>query len=164
MWKDVDGFDKYEINENGEVRNKRTGKILKPYDRGNGYRSCRLYDTQGSHNCYVHRLVALAFVPNPNNYPEVNHIDEDKTNNCVSNLEWCTKSHNVNYGNRNAKVAAHFNIPVIQYSMEGEFIREWPSMRSIQRELGYSQGNISSCCTGFYKQSYGYIWKYKSEE
>ena len=83
-------------------------------------------------------MVAQAFIPNPDNLPQVNHKDEDKSNNCVSNLEWITPKDNCNYGTRNRKVALSKNKPVLQLSLEGDLIREWESAHEVERVLGYN--------------------------
>lgn len=116
----------------------------------------------------VHRLVALHFIPNPYNLPIVNHKDENKLNNNVDNLEWCDYEYSVNYGTRgkrsgeNMKNSKQRSKPILQYTKDLVFIKEFPSSNEIQRELGYLQSNILKCCKGKYKQAYGYIWKYKN--
>ena len=126
---------------------------------------------------YVHRLVAMAFIDNPNNYAEVNHIDENKCNNHVDNLEWCNRKYNINYGARNEKVSNAISgennhlfgklgkdnptsKQVIQLTLNNEVVMIWDSVMDVQRELGYNQGNISNCCKGIYKSSHGYKWVY----
>ena len=101
MIKEVTGFPKYLIDTNGNIYNKRTMKKLKDRDNGRGYRAVCLYNSEGKMvHKYVHRLVAETFIPNPNNLPEVNHIDENKANNSVDNLEWCDRKYNNNYGSK----------------------------------------------------------------
>ena len=119
-------------------------------------------------NLNVHRLVADAFVPNPNNLPQVNHIDENKANNNASNLEWCTPKYNSNYGTKKQRSAEHNagktgRKPVCQYSIDGVLIKEWQSAREVEAKLGYSAGKICCCCRGYYgrKSAYGYKWSYK---
>jgi len=105
MWKPVSKYEtKYWVNENGEVKNS-DGHILKPFKVGNGYYAVKLWNSRKPQNIRVHRLVAMAFVDNPNNYAEVNHINEDKADNRAENLEWCNRKQNCNHGERNKKIA-----------------------------------------------------------
>lgn len=114
IWRDIKGYEgKYQISNFGRVRNVKTGKVLKLYPNEKGYLRIHI----GKKQYRVHRLVAIAFIPNPNNYPDVNHKDENKQNNFVyidengnyvpelSNLEWCTKSYNHSYGTRTERQA-----------------------------------------------------------
>lgn len=101
MIKEITDFPKYLIDTNGNIYNKRTNKKLKISDNGRGYKKVGLYTEEGKTiNKYVHRLVAETFIPNPNNLSEVNHIDENKANNSVDNLEWCDRKYNNNYGEK----------------------------------------------------------------
>ena len=114
-----------------------------------------------------HRFIASCFIPNPQNLPCINHKDENKTNNCVDNLEWCTRRYNNNYGTRNKKAAeSQKNDPkrskkVLQYTKDGVFVKEWASLHEIERVWGYGRQNITACCKGKYKTAYDYIWKHK---
>lgn len=181
VWKKIDNFDNYEISTLGRVRsvdhivircNKRQftvkGKVRSLYTSRNGYSNVSLCDNSGKwFRQQVHRLVAKAFLPNPNNLPQVNHKDENKTNNYISNLEWCANNYNINYGNRNQNVSlslknnSKVSKAILQYDKDGNLITEWPSINEIKRSCGYSTGNIHACCKCKYKQAYGYIWKYK---
>ena len=112
-----------------------------------------------------HRFIAELFIPNPDNFPQVNHKNERKDDNRVENLEWCDNKYNSNYGTRNergakAKINGKKSKRVRQYTIDGTFIREWPSASEVTRQLGYSQGNISGCCRGEHKFVYGYVWRY----
>lgn len=153
-WRDIKGFERlYQVSNLGNVKSLKFGKerIVKPRKCGRGYLQVGLWK-DGKVKCYkVHRLVANAFLPNPNNLTEVNHKDEDKTNNKVSNLEWMTHRDNKRYSSAKA---------VNQYTLSGEFIRTWECMMEIEYQLGYYQTNISKCCKGKYKYAYGFLWKY----
>jgi len=98
IWKKINGFETYSVSNMGRVRNDVTGRILSLFDKHNGYKMTTLYNAGKSHKFQVHRLVALAFIPNPDNLPQVNHINEIKTDNRVENLEWCSAKYNINYG------------------------------------------------------------------
>ena len=110
----------------------------------------------------VHRLVAETFIDNPNNCKYVNHKDENKLNNNINNLEWCTMSYNNTYGARLEKVKQKVSKKVLQYDLEGNFIKEYSSLKEANKLNNMkSIGNISKCCKGKYKTAGGYIWRYK---
>lgn len=99
IWKDMYGFeDMYEISDLSNIRNKKTKRLIKQFKNRNGYVIVRIYKDGVGVTRTVHRLVAKTFIPNPENLPEVNHKDENKSNNVVSNLEWCTRKYNIYYG------------------------------------------------------------------
>ena len=100
MYKRLDS--NYEVSSEGEVRNIKTGNILKGKYK-NGYKYVNLSYGKIKKTCQVHRLVASLFIPNPNNYPVINHKDENPSNNRAENLEWCTQSYNLSYGNKSRK-------------------------------------------------------------
>ena len=104
--------------------------------------------------------MADTFIDNPNNLPHVNHKNENKQDNRVENLEWCTEQYNCNYGNRNKKLSKSKYKAINQYSLSGDLIREWESGISIEKETGFNKKNISACCRGVRKTAYGYIWKF----
>lgn len=109
----------------------------------------------------VHRLVAHMFIPNPNKYPVVNHIEEhDKHNNKVDNLEWCNHSHNVNHGTRNQRVAEKLSIPVVSVDKYGN-TQTYKSMRDAEN-AGYNASHIGECCRGYRKTHMGYKWYFLS--
>ena len=114
--------------------------------------------------------IALAFIPNPDNLPEVNHIDENKMNDSVRNLEWCDKKYNCNYGTRNKRIKEkqlnrkdHSKV-VEQLTFDGELVATYPSTQEAQRQTGFCRVSISYCCLGKSKQAYGYIWRFKEPQ
>lgn len=132
-----------------------------------GYTTSRGYKTvvYKYKHYLVHRLVAECFIPNPDNLPYINHKDENKTNNNVNNLEWCTPEYNVNYGTSiTRRIEKQKNNvrskPVLQYTLEGELVKEWPSIKECGRN-GFNTGNVCRCCKGKTKTHKGYKWIYK---
>ena len=180
-WRDVAGFEGlYQVSNFGRVRSLKFGKekLLKPVKNKDGYLQVTLYRAGEREQPLVHRLVANAFISNPLNLSDVNHKDENKKNNFVyiddfgkvdetkSNLEWMTRKQNINFGTRNQRVAeamtnGKLSKAVLQFTKDLVFIREWSSTHEVERQLGFSNGNISSCCNGRYKTAYGFIWRYK---
>ena len=164
IWKDIKGFEGlYQVSNMGRVKSVRKNIILKNQIARKGYERVILCINNSPKNYFVHRLVANAFIPNPDNLPQVNHKDENKLNNRVENLEWCTQKYNVNYGTGIAKRARSQSKKVLQFKTDGTFIKEWKSTKDVQRNLGFDNSHISKCCRGKYTYAYGYIWKYKKE-
>lgn len=171
-WKDIKDLEGlYQVSNWGRVKSLITDKnrrkrILKQHNRGNGYLFVVLTNNEHqSKNISVHRLVAETFLPNPENLPEVNHIDENKENNRVDNLEWCDHTYNINYGNRTKKASesklnGKKSKSVLQFSLTGDFIREWPSTMECGRN-GFNQGAVAACCRGKLLQYKGFYWMYK---
>ena len=153
-WKPIKGFKGYEVSDKGNVRS--PWKVLTQYPNGRGYPRVSIANKMW----LVHRLVATAFVDNPNGYPIVNHKDENKLNNRADNLEWCTYQYNSNYGNAPFKSSEKSKMPVIQILPNGEEVK-WDSLRAVEKELGFNHSNISKVCKGYYKKAYGYRWKYE---
>lgn len=170
-WKPIAGFEGlYEVSSLGRVKAlnyRQTGReqILKPQKNKYGYLKICLYKDRHQKFAYIHRLVSMAFLPNPKNLPQINHINENKEDNRVENLEWCTTSYNINFGSRNERVAkaktnGKLSKKVYQYDLNDNFIKEWPSAKEIYRQTGYNNGSISNCCKGKRKTVYGYKWSY----
>ena len=160
-WRDAKEYEgKYQVSNTGKVKSlnyRNTGKekIMKPQDNGKGYLFVQLCKDGKVKNCRINRLVAQAFLPNPNNLPEVNHKNEDKTDNRVENLEWCTTQYNVEYSQGKA---------VIGINKISGLIVEFPSAKEASRQMGISQGSITMCCQGKgYKSAGGYYWHYASD-
>ena len=166
IWKDIEGYEGlYQVSNMGRVKslgnNKtRKEKILKSSKSNRGYLVVHLYKEGKVKGYSIHRLVTSAFIPNPNNLPQVNHKDEDKTNNRVDNLEYCDSKYNLNYGTRTERITIANSIPILQFNLDGEFIKKWDSIIQVERELGFNHSSINMCCKGKYKNAYGYWWCY----
>lgn len=191
IWKDIEGYEgKYQVSNFGNVKRisvPKKGRGVKGYIRGGllkpdkdkaGYLRTTLC-MNGKHKHFlIHRLVGKAFICNPNNFPEINHKDENKSNNNVDNLEWCTGIYNVNYGtgkiravlNKDCKKAVEkINYkkigekrqkPVMQLSADTSPIKIWKGIKEAAEALGIWQGSISNCCTGRTHTAGGYKWEY----
>lgn len=181
IWKPIEGYEGlYEVSTLGRVRS--LGRVakngtyfppiilkLKPNQRG--YVQIRLHNDGEFKRMLVHRLVAEAFIPNPDNLPVVNHKDRNPSNNNVSNLEWCTQSHNVRWDGAVERRAdtqrnrSDISKPINQYTLNGDFIKTWPSLKEINRELGADCSGISACCIKKpnHLSYYGFQWRFASE-
>ena len=162
IWHDIEGYEGlYQVSNKGHVKSlyKGSEKILKPWDNGRGYLLVTLYKNGVVLSKSIHRLVAISFITNPENKPQVNHKDENKSNNCIENLEWATANENINYGTRNERASRK----ILQYSKSGEFIREWQGALEVERVLGIDNSHINACCRGKRKSAGGFVWKYKEE-
>lgn len=162
VWKDIDGFEGlYQVSNYGRVKNIKTEKVLTNVLHHSGYVMVGLPKNKRVKCFNVHRLVAKAFLPNPQNLPCVNHKDENKQNNFVENLEWCTQQYNNTYGTRIEKARIGISKKVLQYDLDGHFIHTWESLTEASRVLNISKSAISQCCTGQHRYAGGYVWKYE---
>ena len=171
IWKPVKGYEGfYEVSSYGNVRSlswSRTGiaknMYLKKHNRG--YLQVELANRDSKKMFLVHRLVAEAFIPNPNGLPLINHINEDKCDNRVENLEWCTQSINMrkyadnHWVGRKRQPYKHTR-PIRQMFKNGETVKEWDCVNDIKHKLGYRDSHITDCCNGIRKSAYGFIWQY----
>lgn len=179
IWKEIKHYEGlYEVSNLGRVRsldrrvlNPKTGvmqlyhgKILAQSDNGRGYLIVSLWKDGKGKSEYVHRLVALTFLPNPYMLPQVNHIDEVKSNNELSNLEWCNSGYNNSYGTKTQRQSETFLNNgsrcnrVNQYTIYGEYIATYRSMREAERVNSLGNGTISAYFRLNQKQCGGYKW------
>lgn len=182
IWKDIEGYEGlYQVSNLGNIKSlkrktwngyifvQKEDLILKPGLNAKKYLYVSLSKDNKTHTYRVHRLVAQTFIPNPENKPQVNHIDGNKSNNNVDNLEWCTNSENqihafklglkpsfIGSKNPNCK-------KINQYDLDGNFIKQWNSFYDIKRILNIDRSLIWRCCIGKFKQVHGYIWKYSDK-
>lgn len=186
-FRDIENFEGlYQISNYGRVKSlerfkrnhtkvqKVEEQILKSHLNNRGYYYAMLNKEGEQNHKTIHRLIAQAFIPNPNNLPCINHIDGNKLNNSLDNMEFCTYSHNnkeayrlglkksaitgrLGYDNWNSK-------PICQYDLKGNFIKEWACSLEVKRQLGINASNITSCCRGERNKAGGYIWKYRKEQ
>lgn len=170
IWKDIQGFEsRYMVSNYGRVKSMKYRhhnkiEILKQENNHKYKRVCLVTKEGIKKHFRVHRLVAQAFIPNPNNFSEINHKDEDTSNNFANNLEWCEHPYNINYGTRNEKVRAKIIKPILQFSKNDEFIKKYNSIIEIEKKLKYNRSNIIACAKGRISSSYGYKWKYANKE
>jgi len=157
--KGMEEYDKYAITSDGDVISYygKEGRILKGRKGSDGYLSVYLSSKDKQKTFSIHRLVAKAFIEGYEKNLEVNHVDEDKFNNDYRNLEWITHRQNMNHGTRNVRISQ----PIIQLTLENEFVREWTSATEVERSEGYFQNNICNVCKGKRKSCGGFHWEYK---
>ena len=189
IWKDVIGYEGlYQVSSLGRIKSVcrrvynpglstyriQNERILKTFPDKKGYIRVILSKEGKIKIHLLHRIVAKAFLSNPNNYPQINHIDENPRNNSVNNLEWCDNKYNTNYRNHPKRIVESQSIPIVQYDLNGHIIKEWSSAREAERQLKIPNVNILRCCCGGFfmksrnkwvqtKQAGGFIWRYKHE-
>ena len=162
IWKDIKGYEgDYQVSSYGRVKSYKNGKekILKPRLTTRKYLQVHFCKNKIVKNFQVHRLVALAFLPNPQNFPHINHKDENKMNNNLENLEWCDAKYNNNYGNHGKRISESLGKKIDQYTLDGKFVKEWESTMECERN-GYDHSNVAACCRGKRKTYKGFIWSY----
>ena len=175
-WKDIEGYEGiYQVSNYGNIRrvdsivkydNEKevhyNSKLLKPIKQGNGYYYINLNYKGIGKTFRVHRLVAKAFIQNPDNLPIINHKNEDKADNRVENLEWCTYKYNSNYGTlprKRDEISKNISKTVLQLTPNGSIVKKWDSTMECGRN-GYSQSHIVQCCNGKRKTHKGFKWMY----
>ena len=188
VWKPIPGYEGYyEVSNLGSIRSvshvvsgpvngglrtySTKSSILKQHVSKVGYIMVSLSKNSKVKHFNLHRLIAKAFIPNPDNLPCVNHKDEDKTNNNVENLEWCSHKYNANWGTNPKRVSVRQNKTpsrhrkVSQYTMDGKFIKTFYAASHAARELGVDSSWIIACCRGTKgaKSAGGFIFKYADE-
>ena len=172
IWKDIEGYEGlYQVSNLGNVKSlnfQKRGyeKNITPKLNKKGYLWVILYGGNKRSNVLIHRLVASAFIENPNGFEHVNHKDENPLNNNVDNLEWCTASYNVLYSltkhpeRITKRSTLSRNTPIRQLSKDGLIIRVWENLVSIRHETGWNDWHIEECCKGRRKTAKGYMWEY----
>lgn len=161
IWKDIKGYEGlYQVSNYGNVKSIKRCILLKQ-NTSSEYNQVRLCKNGIYKNKKIHRLVAEEFLPNINNYNCVNHIDENKRNNIVYNLEWCSKKYNCNYGKRNEKASKNNSkYKIVQKKKDGEIITIWENMWDLSHNLPYNKNVIRQCCKNKCRTAYGYKWEY----
>ena len=169
IWKNIKGLTGYQISNLGRVKSlaknivkgniiqHRNERILTPHLNIDGYLCININYNHKNRKYFIHRLIAENFIPNPNNYPCINHKDENKLNNSISNLEWCTFKYNVNYGTAMQRRIEKQSKSVIQYDLQGNKIAEYKSIKDAAIATGINKTRIAYCCK---QEVGGFIWKY----
>lgn len=177
IWKPVKNYENlYEVSNTGKIKSlsynhQKTPKIMKPTINSAGYYKVELYKNGKSNIFSIHRLVAESFIENPNNYPCVNHIDCNKKNNNVSNLEWVTHKQNSYHAMQNGLYVQPplkgkhgkdnpLCKPILQYDTDGNFVKLWYSATEASLAFNCKSTTICSCLNGRLKTAKGFVWKY----
>jgi hypothetical protein len=177
IMKDIEGYEGiYAVTNEGRVWSYKKKVFLKPRKHTHGYARVMLFNNKNQKDFYIHRLVATAFLPNPNNKPEIDHINSNRADNRLSNLRWVTKEENRNTEHhlktlskslKQGKTQAGANngraIAIMQCDKNGNFVRKWDYINQAAKELKLNSDCISLCCKGKMKQTKGYYFRYFQE-
>ena len=192
FWKEIEGFDNYQISNLGRVKNIKFDRLVKPLLDNRGYIMVNLYKDGKMKRLSLHRLIAIAFIPNPENKPCIDHINTDRSDNRIENLRWVTQKENhnnplsiVNHGNasrgrivseeqkknQSEKMKGRYkgnkwgSKKIIQLTLDGIFVMEWDAIKDAADSLGVSSSAIWNCLNGKcqVKSIKGFKWKYKKE-
>lgn len=169
IWKDIEGYEGlYQVSNYGRIKSlnynhTKQEKIITPVSNHRGYLKVTLSKNNVRKNKNIHKLVAIAFILNPNNYNIVNHIDGNKLNNKANNLEWCTAKENTAHAFKHNLMKPRGK-PVLQYDKNDNFIKEYRSIAEACREVNTSSMNIIKCCKKINKTAKGFYWEYKNKE
>ena len=172
IWKDIEGYEGlYQISSLGKVKSlpkitfnakgqyKTKERILKYGKNQYGYFQISLWKDGKRKNKPIHKLIATMFIPNPKKYKIINHIDGNKQNNNIQNLEWCTQKHNVKEAYRLGLTSKRYK-SVNQYDLHNNFIKTWKSIAEINKKLKIDESSIVRCCKGRQNKAGNYIWRY----
>lgn len=161
IWKDIKGYENlYQVSNLGNVKSLfRYKKILKKLVDKDGYLYVRIYKNKKSKHCLIHRLVAQAFIKKEMDKDQVNHIDFNKKNNVVSNLEWCNCAENIHHSSKAGRYKYNNAKKVIQYK-DNKVIKVWNSVSEASEAMKIPTSNICKCCNGFRQTAGGYAWKH----
>lgn len=167
-WRDVKGYENlYQVSRKGRVRSSHKGywEVLTSVVNRYGYNQYLFHKDGKRKNMRGNRLVAEAYIPNPDNLPFVNHKDENPANDCVDNLEWCTAKYNVNYGTARQRISINHskNRPVCMFDVDGVFIREFYNLNEAAKYIQGKHTCILRCCCNKVFCYKGYIWRYKED-
>lgn len=153
VWTDIKDYEGlYQVSNHGNVKNVKTNKLLKPFSAPNGYNKVKLYKNKTTKIFSLHRLVANAFLDNECNKPEINHLDENKSNNNADNLGWCTRRENVRWS---------LSKPLLGFNDENVIVAN--CLSDLQRVFCYNKSTISNCCNGKKKSAYKRRWVHISK-
>lgn len=174
LWKDIQGYEGYyQVSNFGRIKSLSRflnyvdgqvrfmeGKIIQPRICVAGYALLNLHKDGKQLTVQVHRVVALHFLERTSFELIVHHIDEDRLNNKVENLEWVSRSFNTLYGDSPKKIANSKKKSIIQLTLQNEVVKIWESAKEVEDTLGFNKGHLGEVCSGKHKTAYGYLWKF----